>query len=132
MHTEKDQAVSFYEQYLREYHSVLQLLEQTLANRRSNPDCDEQMRLRLLREEVVAAFIHVTERMQSLVLQGLMEVDVVLAALVRECCESLATLEERCAIVDEDEPDPATRRQTLVRPADRLFQDACQRMLKRA
>jgi hypothetical protein len=126
----KDQTVSFYEQYLREYRSVVQMLVQTLANRHADPECDELSRLRLLHEEMVATFIHLTERMQDTVRRGQMEVDVVLAALVRECCDRLATLEQRCELRGEHQENAELRRQNLVRPADNLFQFACTRMLK--
>jgi hypothetical protein len=122
--------VSFYEQYVREYRTVLHLLEQTLTNGSDDPACDALARLHLLREDVIASFIHITERMQTQVQQGQMQVDVVLAAMVRECGDKMAALNERCAVADELQDDPARRRQAIVQPADKLFQQACQRMLK--
>lgn len=122
--------VSLYEQYVREYRTVLHLLEQTLTNLVDDPACDTLERLRLLREDVVASFIHLTERMQAQVRQGQVEVDVVLAALVRECCDGMAALEIHCTVDDERHDDPELRRQAIVRPAEKLFQQACQRMLK--
>jgi hypothetical protein len=122
--------VSLYEQYIREYRSVLYLVEQTRSLRGGDPDCDAQERLRLLQEDLVASFVHVTERMQMLVRDGKLEVDVVLAALVRECCDRLALLDRCCVGMDGQHGDPELRRLELVRPADELFKIACRRMLK--
>jgi hypothetical protein len=124
--------VSFYEQYVHEYRSVLYLIEQTLSLDKGDPGCDTHERLRLLREDVLASFVHVTERMQTQVRQGKMEVDMVLAAMVRECCDKLAALEQRCSTNGEASDDPEQRRQALVRPADDLFLMACQRALNGA
>lgn len=89
-----------------------------------------QARRHLLGEDAVTAFVHITERMQAQVSQGRMEVGVVLAALVYECCEKLTLLGEGGS-ADEPDADDGSRREQLIRPAERLFRGACQRLLRR-
>ena len=121
--------VSFYEQYVSEYRSVLHLVDQILAHRKQDAVDAAPARRRLLGEDAVKAFVHVTQRMQALVLQGLLEVDVVLAALVGECCDKLTTLREQRANAG---PSQDLRSQALTLPAAELFRLACQRLLKGA
>ena len=124
------QVYEHYEQYVREYRSVLHLVDQILEPRGMDPAGAAQARRHLLGEDAVTAFVHITERMQAQVLQGRMEVDVVLAALVYECCEKLTLLGEGGG-ADEPDADDGSRRERLILPAERLFRGACQRLLRR-
>ena len=124
------QVYEHYEQYVREYRSVLHIVDQILEPRGVDAVGAAQARRHLLGEDAVAAFVHITERMQAQVSQGRMEVDVVLAALVYECCEKL-TLLGAGGDADEPDADGGARRAQLILPAERLFRGACQRLLRR-
>lgn len=120
-----------YEQYVREYRSVLHLIDQILAPRGMDTAGAIAARRNLLGEDAVTAFIHITERMQAQVSQGRMEVDVVLAALVYECCDKLTVLGADSAVEREDVGGDVQRKERLISPARRLFHGACQRLLTR-
>ncbi|MBP1202488.1 hypothetical protein JOD97_000502 [Duganella sp. 1411] len=120
-----------YEQYVREYRSVLSLVDQLLAPQALDPAEAVRARRQLLGEDAVTAFVHVTERMQAQVAAGRMEVDVVLAALVYECCDKLTSLGEAQVAAPASAGERDQRRRRLVRPAERLFHGACQRLLSR-
>jgi hypothetical protein len=121
-----------YEHYVREYRSVLHLIDQMLASRGTDPAGAVQARRHLLGEDAVAAFIHITERMQAEVSQGRLEVDVVLAALVYDCCDKLTLLGEDDAVEHAAGPGRGERKQHLLSPARRLFHGACRRLLHRS
>jgi hypothetical protein len=125
------QVYEHYEQYVREYRSVLHLVDQILAPRGMDAAGAAQARRHLLGEDAVAAFVHITERMQAQVSGGLMEVDVVLAALVYECCEKLTLLGKGGSDDEPDDADGSPRGERLLLPAERLFRGACQRLLRR-
>lgn len=120
-----------YEQYVREYRSVLHLIDQILAPRGMDTAGAIAARRNLLGEDAVTAFIHITERMQAQVSQGRMEVDVVLAALVYECCDKLTVLGSDSAVEREAVGGAVQHREHLISPARRLFHGACQRLLAR-
>ena len=119
-----------YEQYIREYRSVLSLVDQLLAPQAMDPASVVKARRQLLGEDAVTGFIHITERMQAQVAAGLMQVDVVLAALVYECCDKLTLLGEEQAAAAASPGELDQRRRRLVMPAERLFHGACQRLLR--
>lgn len=119
-----------YELYVREYRSVLQLIDQGLDRRGTDPAAAVRARRELLGRDALAAFIYVTERMQAEVSDGKLEVDVVLAALVYECCDKLT-------LADEEDGEGGDRgngrdhsRRQVISPAGRLFHGACQRLLR--
>ena len=120
-----------YEQYVREYRSVLHLIDQILAPRGMDTAGTVAARRHMLGEDAVTAFIHITERMQAQVSQGRMEVDVVLAALVYECCDKLTVLGANGAVERDAAGVGVQRREHLISPARRLFHGACQRLLTR-
>lgn len=119
-----------YEQYIREYRSVLSLVDQLLAPQAMDPASVVKARRQLLGEDAVTGFIHITERMQAQVAAGLMQVDVVLAALVYECCDKLTLLGEEQVAATASPGELDQRRRRLVMPAERLFHGACQRLLR--
>lgn len=119
-----------YEQYVREYRSVLSLVDQLLAPQRLDAAEAVRARRQLLGEDAVTAFVHITERMQAQVAAGQMEVDVVLAALVYECCDKLTSLGEEQGAAPASFGERDQRRRRLVMPAERLFHGACQRLLR--
>ena len=121
-----------YEHYVREYRSVLHLIDQILEHRGMDPAGAVQARRHLLGEDAVTAFIHITERMQEEVSRGRLEVDVVLAALVYDCCDKLTLLGEGGAVERAARPGDGRHREHLISPARRLFHGACQRLLNRS
>ena len=121
-----------YEQYVREYRSVLHLIDQMLEDRDMNTAEVVEARRQMLGEAAVATFIHITEHMQTEVAQGRLEVDVVLAALVYECCDKLTLLGEGGDAGDGAGFGAARRPEHLLSPARRLFHGACQRLLNRS
>lgn len=121
-----------YEQYVREYRSVLQLIDQILEPRGMDRASAVEARRDLLGEDAVTAFIHITERMQAEVSEGRLEVDVVLAALVYECCDKLTRIEAVSAVERGTVGTGGLRREQLISPARRLFHGACQRLLTRS
>ena len=119
-----------YELYVREYRSVLQLIDRGLKVRGSDPATAVRARRELLGRDALAAFIYVTERMQAEVSDGKLEVDVVLAALVYECCDKLTLANEENGEADGQGNGQDQRRRQVISPAGRLFHGACQRLLK--